>query len=178
MRRIFWDFCRNWFLMSPLHYLSGRSNFGFEFSEIFVFEKRLPTITDMGSCQLRVSVIWGVASSLHHWYAESPTPLITDRQSRRLPASPIRRVGYWIFLKENFLYRWYGESSTPRTSDTVSRRLPVSLSLRVADSEYHRYGELTTLRIVESGSLWLRGSVVRGVAIQRKNKSCLDFQDF
>ncbi len=39
MRRIFWGFFRNWFLMSPLHYLSGRSDFGFEFSEIFVFEK-------------------------------------------------------------------------------------------------------------------------------------------
>jgi hypothetical protein len=39
MRRIFLGFCRNWFLMSLLHYLSGRSDFGFEFAEIFVFEK-------------------------------------------------------------------------------------------------------------------------------------------
>ncbi len=39
MRRIFWGFCRNWFLLSPLHYLSGRSDFGFEFAEIFVLEK-------------------------------------------------------------------------------------------------------------------------------------------
>jgi hypothetical protein len=42
MRRIFWGFCRNWFLMDPLHYLSSRSDFGFEFAEIFVIEKRLP----------------------------------------------------------------------------------------------------------------------------------------
>jgi len=48
MRRIFWGFCRNWFLMSPLHYLSSRSDFGFEFSEIFVFEKRLPDSTIRG----------------------------------------------------------------------------------------------------------------------------------
>ena len=48
MRRIFWGFCRNWFLMSPLHYLSSRSDFGFEFADIFVFEKRLPAITDTG----------------------------------------------------------------------------------------------------------------------------------
>jgi hypothetical protein len=41
MRRIFWGFCRNWFLMSPLHYLLSRSDFGFEFAEIFLIEKRL-----------------------------------------------------------------------------------------------------------------------------------------
>jgi hypothetical protein len=37
MRRIFWDFCRNWFLIDPLHYLSSRSDFVFEFTE-----KQLP----------------------------------------------------------------------------------------------------------------------------------------
>ncbi len=42
MRRIFWSFCRNWFLIDPLHYLSSRSDFGFEFAEIFVIEKGLP----------------------------------------------------------------------------------------------------------------------------------------
>ncbi len=33
---------RNWFLIDPLHYLSSRSDFGFEFAEIYVIEKRLP----------------------------------------------------------------------------------------------------------------------------------------
>jgi hypothetical protein len=42
MRRIFWGFCRNWFLIDPLHYLLSRSDFGFEFAEIFVIKKRLP----------------------------------------------------------------------------------------------------------------------------------------
>jgi hypothetical protein len=41
MRRIFWGFCRNWVLIDPLHYLSSRSAFGFEFAEIFVIKKRL-----------------------------------------------------------------------------------------------------------------------------------------
>ncbi len=159
MRRIFWGFCRNWFLLSPLHYLSSHSDFGFEFAEIFVFEKRLPSITDTGSRRLRVSVIWGVTNSPHQWYVESPTPCITDTRSWRLTASPIRRIGY----------RWYGESSTHRTSDTVSCRLPVLLSRRVAGSAYHRYRESTTPCIVESGSLWLRRLVIRGVAIQGKN---------
>ncbi len=37
----FLGFCRNWFLKDPLHYLSSRSAFGFEFAEIFVIEKRV-----------------------------------------------------------------------------------------------------------------------------------------
>jgi hypothetical protein len=49
--------------MSPLHYLSGRSNFGFEFAEIFVNETRLPAITDTGSRRLSVSLIHGVGDS-------------------------------------------------------------------------------------------------------------------
>jgi hypothetical protein len=59
MRRIFWGFCRNWFLidpLDPLYYLSSPSDFGFfgfEFAEIFVNEKRLPD-----------SASWGVADSL------------------------------------------------------------------------------------------------------------------
>ncbi len=148
MRRIFWGFCRNWFRMSPLHYLSSHYHFGFELAEIFIFEKRLPAITDTGSHRLCVSVIRGVANSLHHWYAELPTPRITDSRSRRLPASPIRRVGYWIFLKENSSYRWYGESSTPRTSHTESRRLRISPIRRIHDSAYRWVGESTTPRMV------------------------------
>jgi hypothetical protein len=42
MNRIFRDFCINRFGLGPLHYISSRSDFGFEFAEIFVFEKRLP----------------------------------------------------------------------------------------------------------------------------------------
>ena len=77
MRRIFWGFRRNWFLMSPLHYLSGRSDFGFEFAEIFVFEKRLP-----------VSVIRGVGDSPNHRYGESAIEFF----KRKLSVSMIRRV--------------------------------------------------------------------------------------
>jgi hypothetical protein len=48
MRRIYWGVCRNWFLIDPLHYLSSRSDFGFEFAEIFVIEKRLPDSASRG----------------------------------------------------------------------------------------------------------------------------------
>jgi hypothetical protein len=45
MKRIFWGFCINRFLMSPLHYLSSCSDLGLEFTEIFVIvmEKDYPT---------------------------------------------------------------------------------------------------------------------------------------
>ncbi len=38
----FLGFLQKLVLMDPLHYLSSRSAFGFEFAEIFVIEKRLP----------------------------------------------------------------------------------------------------------------------------------------
>ncbi len=41
-RRIFWGCCINRFGIGPLHYISSRSDFGFEFAEIFVIERRLP----------------------------------------------------------------------------------------------------------------------------------------
>jgi hypothetical protein len=50
MRRIFWGFCRNWFLIDRLHYLSSHSDFGFKFAG-FVIEKRLP---DRESATLRL----------------------------------------------------------------------------------------------------------------------------
>ncbi len=125
--RILRGFCINGFGIGRLHYISSRSDFGFEFLEIFIFEKRLPDSTIRESATLRIndtrsqrlsnSTIRGVDDSPHHWYTESTTPRITDTESRLLN-----------FLKENSLYRWYGESG--------SRRLCVLLILRVADSPY------------------------------------------
>jgi hypothetical protein len=47
-RRIFWGFCMNLFGIGPLHYISSRSDFDFEFAEIFVIEKRLPDSLSRG----------------------------------------------------------------------------------------------------------------------------------
>ncbi len=98
-----------------------------------------------------LSPIRGVADSPYRWVGESTTSCITDMQSRRLPASTIRRVGNWIFFKENSLYHryreswtprtsWVGESPTPHITDTESRRLRISLSPGVYDSAYRRHG--------------------------------------
>jgi hypothetical protein len=76
-------FCRNWFLMSPLHYLSSRSDFGFEFAEIFIFEKRLLDITDTGSRRLPASLIHGVGDSPHHRYGKSAIEFFKRKLSHR-----------------------------------------------------------------------------------------------
>ncbi len=47
-RRIFWGFCLNRFGIGPLHYISSRTDFDFEFAEIFVTEKRLPDSLSRG----------------------------------------------------------------------------------------------------------------------------------
>ncbi len=48
MNRIFRVFCINHFGLGPLHYISSHSDYGFEFTEIFVFEKRLPVSVSRG----------------------------------------------------------------------------------------------------------------------------------
>jgi hypothetical protein len=149
MNRFFRCFCINRFGMGSLQYHSSRSDFGFKFAEIFVFEKRLPAIKDTGSRRLRVSVIRGVADSPYQWCAESLTPRINDTGSRLLN-----------FLKENSPYRWYGESSTPRISEQW-----------VADSPYPWVGESTTLRITDTESWRLRVSLSRGVNTPRIGES-------
>jgi hypothetical protein len=83
MRRIFWGFCRNWFLIDPSHYLSSLSDFGFEFAEIFVIEKRLPDLANRR-----------VGDSPTRRVEESPTLRIGEPGSRRLPDLASRRVGF------------------------------------------------------------------------------------
>ncbi len=157
--RIFRDFCINRFGIGPLHYISSRFDFGFEISEIFIFEKRLPD-----------STIRGVGDSP---YAESATLRLNDTGSRRLSASLIREVDDYphhrygesafefkkkklavlvIRIVVDSAYRWYGESPTPRIIESGSRRLRVSLIRRVADSPYRWIGESTTPRIGDTGS--------------------------
>ncbi len=128
MRRIFWGFCRNWFLMSPLHYPSSCSDFSFEFAEIFIFVKRLPASLIRGVAnsqhhgygemaieffkrKLSVSMIQRVVDSPHQWYGESLTPCIVESENRRLRVLPIRRV-------DDSSYRWVRESMTPRIGNT------------------------------------------------------------
>ncbi len=52
MRRIFWGFCRNWFLIDPLHYLSSHSNFGFEFARFSYLKNDSPTLRESLTLQL------------------------------------------------------------------------------------------------------------------------------
>jgi len=144
MNRIFRGFCINCFGPGPLHYILSRSDFGFKFAGIFVFEKRLPAITDTGSQLLNFLK----ENSLYQWYGESTIEFF----KRKLSVSLIRGV-------IGSLHQWYGESLTPRIVESENRQLRVSPIQRVS----------RRLLVSLSGSRWLRGSVIRGVAIQRKN---------
>jgi hypothetical protein len=74
MRRIFWGFCRNWFLHESLTLPFGPIRFW-----------------------LRICGDIRIADSPHHRYGDSRTsdtvtPRIVESESRRLRVSPIRRV--------------------------------------------------------------------------------------
>ncbi len=59
MKRIFWGFCINWFIIDPLHYLSSCSDFSFEFKEILLSKNHSPTrqveesLSDNILCQVK-----------------------------------------------------------------------------------------------------------------------------
>jgi len=171
MKRIFRGFCINRFGIGSSHYISSRSDFDFEFSEIFIFEKRLPDSTirgvgdslyqqhaesatlrlnDTGSQRLSASLIHGVKDSPHHRYRE----LAIEFFKRKLSVSMIQRV-------VDSPHQWYGESltpciaelPTPPITDTESLRLRVSLSWRIDNSAY----------------CWVGESPIRGVAIRKNN---------
>ncbi len=91
--------------LGSLHYYSSRSDFGFEFVEIFLFEKRLP-----------VSTIRGVANSAYQWYRNVDTgsrylekKISLARKSASLPCPfngmdieaklSDRKLRYWCFFR-------------------------------------------------------------------------------
>ncbi len=119
MRPIFWVFCRNWFLMDPLHYLSSRSDFGVEFAEIFVIKKWLPDSAfeylKENSANRRVrsaKFIWAPYAQLFS-LAEAPhlgsnTIAILVSQERRhlfvthkrfLPNGSLRKAGLYTWTR-------------------------------------------------------------------------------
>jgi hypothetical protein len=107
MRRIFWGFCRNWVLIDPLHCLSSRSAFDFEFAEIFVIEKRLPDSPSRGVSDSPVSRVGESAfECLKEKLGESESRRLPDSANRGVANTPTQRVG---------------ESSTPRLAESGSR---------------------------------------------------------
>ncbi len=98
------------------------------------------------------------SNSRRYSYSKNDSPLspiwgVVDSVYRRLPASPIRRVGYWIFLLKKTL----------RINDTESRRLSAPGIRWVADSPYCWVGESPTSRIPDTESWRLRALLSRGV---------------
>ncbi len=58
MNRIFRGFCINRFGLGPLHYISSRSDFGFEFEEIFIFKNPLPALVSRGVDKIAWSILF------------------------------------------------------------------------------------------------------------------------
>ncbi len=87
----FLGFLQKLFLIDPLHYFSSRSDFGFEFAEIFVIKKRLPDSLSRGVGDSRVG------ESMTHRLGESESRLLNVSKenlwSRRVGDSSTRRVG-------------------------------------------------------------------------------------
>jgi hypothetical protein len=123
MRPIFRGFCINRFGIGPSQYISSRSDFGFEFGEIFIIEKRLPHLESLGVAN---SPNWRVGESQILRLGESGSHWLSDTASRG------GVVGYWMFKKKS-PHRWVeessprlGESATPLVGESGSRWLPDS----------------------------------------------------
>ncbi len=96
LRPIFRGFCINRFGIGPLHYISSSFDFGFEFGQKIVIEKRP---SDSASrrvgywmWKLPSSVSWRVVDSPSRRVGESVTPWLAESERRRLPDSPSRGV--------------------------------------------------------------------------------------
>ncbi len=152
MSRIFRVFCINCIGLGPLHYISSHSDFGFEFAEIFVYEKWLPVSVSRGVDKISYwynyfqtwnnSILIVITSLANFWPHGSFKGMlqpfkvlkmdakliffhrITNKRSRRPSDSPIRGVG-------DSPYRRYAETATLRLNDTGSRRRYVSPIQRV-----------------------------------------------
>ncbi len=129
MRRIFWGFCRNWSLMSPLHSYTTFRAVPILASNWLNWRRYSYSKNDSA-----LSPIRGVGDMESQLLILKKTLCIHDTESRRLPAP----VMWWV---ADSPYRWVGESPTPRITDTESRRLRVSLSRGVDDSADWWYGE-------------------------------------
>jgi hypothetical protein len=184
MNRFFRCFCTNRFSMGPLHFQSSRSDFGLEFSEIFLIEKRLPASVSQQDCLdlpfFQTFRLINCDSKLHPWHIFC--------QICHLKAW-CNRLKFWkskstlknFFSKSDSLHQRYAESTTPRITDVGSWRLSVSVRRGVDDSVYrwygeffkkyldsdspsHRYGESATHHITDTRSCRLPVSPIRGVA--------------
>ncbi len=127
-RRIFWGFCINQFGIGPSHYISSRSNFDFEFAEIFEIEKRL---TD--------SPIRGVDKNAYRYKCFQTFESIngvSTLQPRLLFGSVGPLKCLFSRLKCCNLMKNFKKFEQRFHSDSPARRV----------------GESTTLRLAESGS--------------------------
>jgi hypothetical protein len=164
MNQIFRGFCINRFGLGPLHYISSHSDFGFEFAEIFVFEKRLPVSVSRGV--YKIAYKYNYFQTFKYNFDSKLHPWLICGQNDTLKAC-FNRLKYWKSKLNWFFFKWrlsvspiigvvnsptqqFGESATLHINDTRSRRLPDSTIHGFGDSPYHWCGESTTLSIIDT----------------------------
>ncbi len=150
-------------LMSSLHYLSSRSDFCFEFAEIFVIEKRLPALQVGESTRFPIdtiffkplnksmvivhyipSLFFGQIGHLMGWFSRLKFCKSMINLKNLNSDSPTWRAG---------------ESATLWLAESGSRRLSESPSWGVDDYPTHRWGEFSFKHsIADSGSPRVRES--------------------
>ncbi len=97
LKPIFRGFCINRFGIGPLHFNSSRFDFGFEFAEIFIIEKRCPDsasrgVADFPTRSRRVGYwLWKLPSSVFRRVIGS-TPGLAESESWRLHDFPGRSL--------------------------------------------------------------------------------------
>ncbi len=149
VNQFFQCFCINRLGLGPLHYLSSCSDFGFEFSEIFVFENRLPASVRRGVDKISWSihffkplnnsivivhyipglffdklVLWKHCLAVKSTENRHHINFFFEYRSHRISVSVIRGIG-------DFPTQRYGESVTHRITGAGSRRLSLSSIRRV-----------------------------------------------
>jgi hypothetical protein len=130
-KRVFWGFCINRFGIGPLHYISSRSDFDFEFAEIFVIENRLPDSPSGESTRMHID------TSVFKPFNQSMV-LVHYSPGLFLAIGPLK---CW-FSRLKCCKNWNRDSiATPWLAKSGSRRLSDSLSRGVSDSPTRRVGE-------------------------------------
>ncbi len=140
LKRIFWGFCINLFGICPLYYVSSRSDFGFEFPEIFVIEKGLPDWANRG---VDYSPTRGVGESAFECLKENSA-------SQRVGDSPTRRVGelFWLRMPGD-ICNWKNDSQTRRIVESTTRRAGESaFEKKFGESESRQLPDSASRRVV------------------------------
>jgi hypothetical protein len=156
MRPIVRGFCINRFGIDPSHYISSRSDFGFEFAEILVTEKRH---ADSATASRGVG----------DWMFKRKLP---SSVSRRIANSPTRRVGeslWWVgesLFKIFLIYHRFTELQTAKPA--LYRTNLAKHNPRDVIFYHHWFIKRFEKNCIYRQSCWLSDTASRGVVFDNE----------